>query len=415
MPQQPTPSPRRMAYLTNVYPATSHTFVLREVLGLRELGWEVDTASINPDPRPIDRLTSTERAERERTHVVKSAGWLGAVTAHVWALLHHPQGYVRGWRATLARAAKVGQWAQNAAHFTGGLMLGRWMDATQQQHLHVHFATGAASVATLARKTFPITLSMTVHGPDEFANVQLEHFADKIATADFVICISHFARGQSMQHSDPANWSKMDVVRLGVTPAPTSAQRPPHTGDMRLLCVGRLAPAKAQHLLLHALANLRQQGFTGVHLTLVGDGPNTESLRQLRSELHLESQVTLTGALNQTEVAARYAESDAFVLPSFAEGIPVVLMEAMSMGIPCLSTRTAGIPELIEDGVSGLLVAPSDLVGLAARIQELAENTELRQRLGAAGRERVTELYNLERNVAQLSDVFAARLGKIHG
>lgn len=409
-----TPPPSRMAYLTNVYPATTHTFVLREVLGLRALGWQVDTASINHDPRPLERLTPEEQQERQTTHVVKATGWKGALMAHAWTLWHHPTGYLRGLKATADRVRRAGNVAQNAAHFTGGLMLGRWMQQTGQRHLHVHFATAAASIGSLTRKTFPITLSMTVHGPDEFANVRLEHFGDKMAIADFVVCISHFARGQSMQHSDPTHWHKLDVVRLGVTPEPSAQVSPAHQGPLRLLCVGRLAPAKAQHLLLHALVTLRKQGFDGVQLTLVGDGPDAASLRELSRELGLTSQVVFTGALNQTEVAAHYAQSDAFVLPSFAEGIPVVLMEAMSRGIPCLSTRTAGIPELIEHGVSGLLAAPSDVADLAARIRELAESPSLRKQLGQNGRERVERDYHIQRNVAQLGQLFQKRLDRIY-
>jgi len=409
-----TPPPSRIAYLTNVYPATTHTFVLREVLGLRALGWQVDTASINHDPRPFDRLTPEEQEARQTTHVVKASGWKGAVAAHAWTLWHHPVGYFRGLKATTKRIGQAGHLAQNAAHFTGGLMLGRWMQQTGQRHLHVHFATAVASIATLARKTFPITLSMTVHGPDEFANVRLEHFGDKMAIADFVVCISHFARGQSMQHSDPTHWHKLDVVRLGVTPEPTRQAAATQQGPLRLLCVGRLAPAKAQHLLLHALAKLRKQGFSRVQLTLVGDGPDAQSLRELSRELGLDGQVVFTGALNQTEVAEQYSQSDAFVLPSFAEGIPVVLMEAMSRGIPCLSTRTAGIPELIEHGVSGLLAAPSDVADLASRIRELAENAALRQQLGQNGQQRVERDYNIQRNVAQLARVFQKRLDRIY-
>jgi glycosyltransferase involved in cell wall biosynthesis len=403
-----------MAYLTNVYPATTHTFVLREVLGLRALGWQVDTASVNHDPRPLERLTAEEQQERQTTHVVKATGWKGALLAHAWTLWHHPVGYFRGLKATADRVRRSGQAAQNAAHFTGGLMLGRWLQQTNQRHLHVHFATAAASIATLARKTFPITLSMTVHGPDEFANVRLEHFGDKVAIADFVVCISHFARGQSMQFSDPTHWHKLDVVRLGVTPESGAQVSATHQGPLRLLCVGRLAPAKAQHLLLHALAKLRERGSDKVQLTLVGDGPDAVSLRELSHELGLAEQVVFTGALNQSEVAAQYAKADAFVLPSFAEGIPVVLMEAMSRGIPCLSTRTAGIPELIEHGVSGLLAAPSDVADLADRIHELAESATLRQQLGQKGRARVERDYDIRRNVAQLGKVFQERLDRIY-
>lgn len=410
MPQK-APAPVRMAYLVSAYPALSHTFILREVLGLKARGLTIVTASINPDARPIERLTDDERTERKLTYVLKDHGLAGGLQAHAWTMLHHPSGYFKGLRAALHRGGTLKQQAWNLFHLTEAFMLGKWMATHETKHLHVHFGTAAASVASLARKVFPITLSMTVHGPDEFANVREEHFAEKVEATEFVICISFFARGQTMQHSAPSGWHKLDVVRLGIFPDYGDHTRIKHTSStFEMACVGRLTPAKGQHLLLEALAKLQKQGIEHIRLTLAGNGPDESSLRQHAQHLGVTHMVHFAGPLNQHEVRELYAKSDAFVLPSFAEGIPVVLMEAMSFGLPCLSTRTAGIPELIEDGESGFLVAPSDVDGLAERMKQLATDPALCERLGQAGRQQVLSRYNLDHNIDLLADTFRRHL-----
>lgn len=414
-PQAPTANPR-LAYLVSAYPATSHTFILREVLGLRRLGFAIATASINADPRPLDRLTDEERCEREQTYVVKKHGILGALAAHAWAIARHPIGYCRGLVAAMRRSHSPASFAWNFFHFTEALMVGRWMAGQNLSHLHVHFATAAASVASLARISLPITLSMTVHGPDEFANVRAEHFAEKVAACDFIVCISNFARSQTMQHSSPSDWHKMSVVRLGVEAASFApcCTRLINPESLTLLCVGRLTPAKGQHLLLETLARIKATGRGKIRLVMVGDGPDAASLKALAQRLGISELVRFTGALNQSEVRAFYKTADAFVLPSFAEGVPVVLMEAMASALPCLSTRIAGIPELIEDGKDGLLVPPSDIDALAKQIVALADDRELRQRLGEAGRLKVAAVYDLERNVGQLAETFRQHLSESH-
>jgi len=409
------PQPHKLAYLVSQYPATSHTFILREVLSLGEQGFVIHPASINEDLRPLTSITTQERAERERTYYVKNHGFSGAIAGHAWAIANNPRGYLRGLAASLRRClVEPRRTPTHLFHFTEALMLGRWMAATGLNRLHVHFATAAASVASLVKATFPIHLSMTVHGPDEFNNVRTEHFAEKIARADQVICISQFARSQSMQHSAPAHWHKLSVVRLGVdaaqfSPAATSPPRPGLSRpDFSLLCVGRLTPAKGQHLILDALATLREQSIM-VSLTLVGDGPDRASLESHCIGLGLREQVRFTGALNQDEVRPLYHTHDAFILPSFAEGIPVVLMEAMASGLPCITTRIAGIPELIEHEHSGLLTFASDVTGLCESIQRLAQNDSLRLRLAANGRNKVCTEYNLESNIRKLADIFRAK------
>jgi colanic acid/amylovoran biosynthesis glycosyltransferase len=412
MTEQTRPGVPRIAYFVSEYPATSHTFILREILGLRQRGCEIATASINADSRPLSAVTAEERDERETTYVLKSHGLRGAVAAQIWSLWRHPRGYVRGLAAALRRSLKNPRTTlRNLFHFTEALMLGRWMQRAGISHLHVHFATTGASVASLAKQAFPMTLSMTVHGPDEFADVRNEHFHEKVDAADFVVCISHFARSQTMQHSAPEHWKKLDVSRLGVNPLVfTPVVRPPEPRVFSLLCVGRLTPAKGQHLLLEAIAALRGSGEQ-VRLHLAGDGPDRASLQRHAQALGIADRVEFHGALNHEQVRTLYAGCDAFVLPSFAEGIPVVLMEAMAAGLPCVSTRIAGIPELIVDGESGFLASPSSLDELTGRLRQLIHDPELRSRLAANARRRICEAYDLDHNIGGLAHLFQRRLG----
>jgi glycosyltransferase involved in cell wall biosynthesis len=169
-------------------------------------------------------------------------------------------------------------------------------------------------------------------------------------------------------------------------------------------------PAKGQHVLLDTLATLLSEGRR-VHLTLVGQGPDTDSLKVQAARLNLGDALTLTGAVNQDQILDYYHRADAFVLPSFAEGLPVVLMEAMALGVPCVTTHITGVPELIRDGVEGLLVAPSDGKGLTAAIARLMDDPGLAPALMEAGRARVLAEYTLTGSVAHLGDILSRRLG----
>ena len=213
-----------------------------------------------------------------------------------------------------------------------------------------------------------------------------------------------------MKLSDVAEWEKFELTPLGVdlavfTPRPVR----PHSSPFTILCVGRLVPAKGQHILLAAVERLVKAGRQ-VRLCLVGDGPDRARLEEQVKVQGLEAYVAFAGAVNQDRIRALYAEADVFALASFAEGIPVVLMEAMAMSIPCVTTYITGIPELIRDGIDGLLVSPSDDAALAEAIARLMDDPALRQRLGEAGRCRVQDKYDLNRNTAALAALFRQRL-----
>ena len=178
-----------------------------------------------------------------------------------------------------------------------------------------------------------------------------------------------------------------------------------------VICVGRLAPAKAQQILIQATETLVKEGYD-VRLRLVGDGPDRHRLEQYVTACKLSKHVVFEGALNQDRVRELYRQADIFALASFAEGVPVVLMEAMAMEIPCVATCITGIPELIRDGLDGLLVPPSDASALAEAIARLMDDANLRRRLGLAGRRRVLEKYDLTRNTERQARLFRQRIAK---
>ena len=406
----------RLAYLVSQYPAISHTFILREVLRLRELGFEIAVASINPPDRPPEKLTAAEQAEAARTYCVKAHGLGGALSATLATLATQPAGFLRGLKFALRLGGTdVKKFAYSLFYFAEALMLGRWMARQRLNHLHVHFATPAATVALIARQIFPITFSMTVHGPDEFYDAPGYYLSQKIAGASFICCIGYYARSQLMKLSPPEHWDRFEISPLGVDPAlftPRPFRTAPH--PFEVICVGRLTPAKGQAILLDAIAQLRSAG-RDVRLRFVGDGPDRPMLERITAARALGDAVVFEGSVNQDRIRELYAAADVFALASFAEGIPVVLMEAMAMTIPCVTTFITGIPELIRDGQDGLLVAPSDAGGLAAAIARLMDDGEVRQRLGEAGRARVEDQYNLHRNIDRLAAILRRRLGGEHG
>jgi glycosyltransferase involved in cell wall biosynthesis len=405
--QAPVRPARSIAYLVSRYPTLSMIFVLREVLALRALGFRVETASINPPDRPPEKLTPQEREEAARTYCVKCHGVAGAVVAHGSALLRNFAGYFRGGSLAFSLAGlDLGRLFLNLMYFTEALMVGRWMRRNGQTHLHVHLASQAASVGLFMQRVFCIGYSLTVHGPDEFYDAEGQYLAQKIAAADFIVCISAHTQSQLMKLSPYEHWKKFSIAHLGVdaiqwAPQPKSSSQAP----FEILCVGRLTPAKGQHLLIDAVDRLTQQGRS-IRLRLVGDGPDSASLRACAARIAAPDAIVFEGAVNQDRIRSFYATADAFCLPSFAEGLPVVLMEAMAMQIPCVSTSITGIPELIRDGIDGLLVPASDLDALVEALARLMDDDELRNRLAQSGRTRVLEHFDLARNVESLAAIF---------
>jgi len=402
----------RLAYLVSRYPAVSHSFILREVTQLRTQGFSVDVASINPPDRDSSRLTAVEKAEAQQTFYVKEAGIPGAFLSQLYCLFFSPVRYCRA----LLYALRLAKTDLRRAilcifYFLEAGILARWMQSRGLTHLHVHFATPAATVGIILARLAPVTISLTVHGPDEFYDVPGYYLQEKIATAEFVCAIGAYARSQLMKLSPVAQWNKFELSPLGVDPGQFQRRTPGASSDkFEILCVGRLVPAKGQHILLAAVARVIALDRP-VLLRLVGDGPDRRSLELEVRRLNLENAVRFEGALNQDQTRSCYETADVFALASFAEGIPVVLMEAMAMEIPCVTTWITGVPELIRPEIDGLLVPPSDVDAFADALIRLMDNRTLRLQLGKAARRRIEERFDLSQSVVRLADIFTRRLG----
>lgn len=406
-----TTASKSIAYIVSQYPKLSMIFVIREVVQLKALGFRIDTVSINAPDRGIEGLVADEANEAKTTYYLKPDAPGGAIVAHFKALLRYPRGYWRGCRLIFSLAQlNLKSLFYNLMYFTEALMVGVWMQKKQQSHLHAHLGSQAMTVGLYVKTVFNTTLSATIHGPDEFYDAPGQYLTQKIIAADFIVCISHFARSQLMKLSPYEHWHKFEVSRLGVDPAVFSPKAFNAAPDVfEIICVGRLTCAKGQPILVEALAQLLAQGRS-VRLRLVGDGEDRAALERQVKTLGLTDSVIFSGAVNQDHIRELYAAADIFCIPSFAEGIPVVLMEAMAMEIPCVTTRITGIPELIQDGETGLLVAPSSVDELAEALARLMDDARLRLRLAKKGREYVLEHYDLAKNVERLADIFAARL-----
>ena len=409
----------RIAYLTGEYPRATDTFIQREVAALRAHGIEVETCSIRRTGAE-HHVGEEQRQEAARTfHVLEAAKHpLHLVATHLRWFVRHPGRYLK----TLALALRTSPGGLKPAlyqliYFAEAGILARHLSETGAHHLHNHIAKSSCTVAMLASGLSGIPYSFTLHGPDIFFEPIHWRLGEKIARATFVACISDFCRSQAMAFSPPSDWPKLHIVHCGVDPAryapvaePGAPQnsapdRPAKNSTPQLLFVGRLAAVKGLPVLFDALVQLGQTPF---NLVLVGDGPDRAGLETQAQNLGLAGRVEFLGYRSQSDVAALLKETDALVLPSFAEGLPVVLMEALAAEVPVITTQIAGIPELVRPGETGLLVPPGDAAALARAIETLLQDPALARRLARAGRTRVTAEFDSTTEAARLAHLFRA-------
>ena len=274
-------------------------------------------------------------------------------------------------------------------------------------HLHAHFGTNPAAVALLARALGGPPFSFTVHGPEEFDKPEFLKLREKISGSAFVVAISSYGRSQIFRWIDPAEWPKVHTVHCGIEPDLHAKTGSPPGDSARIVCVGRLCEQKGQMILLQAVRQLVDMAVP-VKLVLAGDGEMREALEQAIARLELQPHVHITGWLSGERVREEILAARALVLPSFAEGLPVVLMEAMALGRPVISTYVAGIPELVIDGVNGWLVPAGDDAALTQALKTcLAASPALLARMGAAGHERVLHRHSVDTEAAKLAALFS--------
>ncbi|MGA6981209.1 MAG: glycosyltransferase [Candidatus Sulfotelmatobacter sp.] len=399
----------RVFYLVGQFPAINHGYLLAEITHLRQFGIEVLVASVSPPDRLPEQLTPAEREEAARTYYIKSVPAARTVLIHFVELLRHPLRYLRGLilvvRLARGHPSRV---LFHMAYFAEAVLVGRRMRESGVSHVLANFS---ATVALITSRIFPVTMSFTVHGFGELYDPVGTSLAERVAGSLFVRSVSRYGRGQLMLSCERKEWSKLLYFPLGID-APDFAPEPLRaiSSPPRLLCVGRLAPEKGQALLLQAIADLHRDG-SPVHLRLAGDGPDRQWLEQRAAELGISSSIDFLGWVDPLRLRDLYSQTDLFVLPSLAEGIPIVLMEAMAMQLPCVAPRIAGIPELIEDGVDGMLFAVADVNELSEKIRTLLSSPELCRTIGMNARARVVRDYDIALNTQRFAAALAERIG----
>lgn len=398
----------RVAYLTSRYPAPSHTFVLREVRALRRQGICVETYSIR---RPSDSeiLSEVDKDEHRRTTALLPARPLMFIKAHVSALVRRPGIYF----ATAVGAMRSTKSPRRALwqlfYFVEAIIMWNQLRVSGIRHIHAHMANVAADVARMAARFGEddgLSWSFTMHGPTEFFDVSHYDLVGKAADADRVVCISNFCRSQlEATGADLADKSLIVHCGLNIGEYEFALRERQADATFRILCVGRLVPEKGQRRLVEAVGALRESGYD-VRLTMVGDGPSRASLEKLIEGLKLGDMVELAGVVGQDSISSYYQSADVFCLPSSAEGVPVVLMEAMALGVPVISTKIAGIPELIEDGINGRLIVAGDDRALVGALAEVASHPELAAAWAIQARRKVEAEFDVTRSAALLADMF---------
>jgi glycosyltransferase involved in cell wall biosynthesis len=287
-----------------------------------------------------------------------------------------------------------------------------WLKAFGAERIHVHFGDNSTEIVMLARVLGGPPYSFTAHGPNEFLrNWGLDQ---KIHRSEFAVAISSYGRSQMYLRSAAADWPKVKIIHCGLEKSFYEGAAAPIPATPTIVCVGRLCAAKGQQLLLEVVRHLVADGVP-IQLVLAGDGPMRAEIEQRIVQLRLGGHVRITGWISGEQVRNEILAARALVLPSFAEGLPVVLMEAMALRRPVLSTYIAGIPELVRSGENGWLFPAGSVADLEQAIREcLAMPLEALQKMGDSGFERVTARHNVDVEAAKLAALFRAADAAAH-
>lgn len=396
----------RVAYLINRYPAASHSFIRREIESVEADGTEVHRFSIRPPD--IEELPDTrDRVEVEKTVVLLRLGMSRLLLDALNEMFRSPARFYTAMRAAFAGAEwKFPVIVRRAAYLAEAAALARRMRAQNVDHLHAHFGTNPAMVARIAGKLSRIPYSFTVHGPDEFDSPSALDLRGKIADAAFCVAISSYCRSQLMRWSNYSDWKKIEVVRCGVDGSFLSERAAVAAPDAPMLCaVARLSAQKGIPLLIEAAGRIRDQGRQ-FQLTIVGDGEMRRDIEAMIERRGLQGIVQLAGWANSETVIDNLLASRAMVLPSFAEGLPVVIMEALALERPVIVSAIAGTPELVDADCGWLIPAGSiDALVTAMGLAMEAPADRLAD-MGRVGRARVAAQHNTSVNGRQLNALF---------
>ncbi|MBA3562425.1 MAG: glycosyltransferase family 4 protein [Gammaproteobacteria bacterium] len=397
----------KICYLTTEYPKVSHTFIRREILELERRGHEVLRVAIRNAGGAI--ADDADRREAERTIHCLSLSKRKFIISILRVMLTRAGRWLSALRMTLtmSRASERGL-LRHLAYLAEASVLLHILAKHGISHTHVHFGTNAAAVARLIDCLGGPSYSMTIHGPGEFDAPLGFSLSEKVEEAAFVVAISNFCYSQLCRWVSPEHWQKIHVVRCSVDGGFFESETSVNGSSRLLLSIGRLTAQKGQLLLLDAMRQLVAAG-DDVRLVLAGDGKLRPMIEERIVTFGLQRHVTVTGWVDEATVRMHLQEARVLVQPSFAEGLPVVIMEALAMGRPVISTYVAGIPELVRPGENGWLVTAGNVDELVSAIREALDAPAAQlTSMGRAGRERVRARHHVTTEVETLETLLRA-------
>lgn len=395
----------KIGYFTNQYPAVSHTFIRREILALEQLGVDITRYALKPILQGLS--DAQDLSELERTSFILKAGVVEIATCVLKTALTRPGALARA----VALAWKIGRGSERGllihlVYVVEAMLLAKWCRRDQIDHLHVHFGTNPAAIAMLAKQFSGTPYSMTVHGIEEFEKAIVLSLDVKLQHAAFAVCVSSYGRSQLMRWVPSELWDKIKLVRCGVDQSFLELVPTPVPDTRTLVCVGRLCVHKAQPLLIAALRKLHDDGLD-CNLVLVGDGEMRPEVEAAIEKAQLRDHVQITGWASGEQVRQHMNAARVFVLPSISENLPVVIMEAMALGRPVVSTYVAGIPEIVQPGTTGWLAPASDVDALAGALKQALETPiDTLQDMGKRGKELVSAQHDAAIEAQKLQVLF---------
>jgi colanic acid/amylovoran biosynthesis glycosyltransferase len=393
----------KIAYFINHYPKVSHSFIRREILALERQGLEVLRIALRGwDGELVD---SEDQQERLRTRYLLREGLWPLLWALVTTLLTLPGRFL----STLALAIRMARRTDrplvyHIAYLAEACRMRRWLSGVR--HVHAHFATNSTEVVMLAHALGGPSYSFTMHGTAEFDRLNFLGIDEKVKRAAFVVTVCSYARSQLYRRINHTEWSKVRIIHCGLEPAFHTIEPTPPAARRRLVCVGRLSDEKGQLLLVEAAHRLARKGVE-FELVLAGDGEIRPKIEALIAQHGLGGRIRITGWISSSRVREEILEARGLVLPSFSEGLPVVIMEAMALRRPVLATYVGGIPELVRPGENGWLFPAGSVEDLATAMEDfLARPVDELQAMGEAAHSRVLERHSVDTEAAKLAGLF---------
>jgi len=403
----------RIAYLVNQYPSVSHTFIRREILALERRGVEIMRIALREWNAGL--MDAENQLERKRTCFVLHGGTLALMIALVRMLLTRPVRLLRALAVAFRMSRRSARpLPVHLAYLAEACRIQPWLHAAGIEHLHAHFGTNSAEVAMLVHILGGPHWSFTVHGTELLEHPRLIGLAEKVRNCAFVVAISSYGRSQLYRLVEHQLWRKVQLVHCGLEPSFYAAANSPVATARRLVCVGRLSEEKGQLLLVQAAQQLAAQGVE-FELVLAGDGELRADIEAVAKHCSLQARMRITGWISGEQVRDEILAARSLVLPSFSEGLPIVIMEAMALKRPVIGTYVGGIPELVRPGEDGWLVPAGDVGALTDVMRACLEaSVETLARMGATAQKRVHERHNVDTEAAKLCKLFRAAIEGAH-